>query len=87
MLIYTLVVYRMKRPMVEMEVELRILDGTHITPLTQNILDPPAILSKNEQLMRLDLLKSFREKQKENFLKTINQVNGEILSFLNKNLI
>lgn len=77
----------MKRPMVEMEVELRILDGTHITPLTQNIIDPPDILSKNEQLMKLDLLKEFRDKQKENFLKTINEVNGEILSFLNKSLI
>ena len=30
-------IMRMKRPMVEMDVELRYLDGTHITPLTQNI--------------------------------------------------
>ena len=34
-------IMRMKRPMVEMEVELRILQGTHITPLAQTLLPPP----------------------------------------------
>jgi hypothetical protein len=31
-------IMRMKRPMVEMEVELKTLTGTHITPLTQNLI-------------------------------------------------
>ena len=80
-------IMRMKRPMVEMEVELKIIDGTHITPLTQNILDPPSIIAQNEQIMKLDILKSVRDSQKVDFLKTVNQVSQEILTFLDKSII
>ena len=30
-------IMRMKRPMIEMEVDLKLLKGSHITPLTQSI--------------------------------------------------
>lgn len=30
-------IMRMKRPMIEMDVEMKYLDGTHLTPLTQNL--------------------------------------------------
>lgn len=35
-------IMRMKRPMVEMEVELKVIKGTHITPLTQNVFVSPS---------------------------------------------
>jgi len=68
-------IMRMKRPMVEMEVELRVLSGTHITPLTQNIvLEPPEGLP--------DLLEPLRTRVRTNFLQTVDEVRNAILGFL-----
>ena len=68
-------IMRMKRPMVEMEVELRILSGNHITPLTQNIvLEPPEGVP--------DLLEPLRSRVRSNFLQTVDEVRNSILSFL-----
>ena len=65
--------------MVEMEVMLRELTGTHITPLTQNILlDDPL----NTPLPEILLNNPLRQNLKTNFLRTINDVTEEILSFL-----
>lgn len=65
--------------MVEMEVMLRELTGTHITPLTQNILlDNPL----NAPLPEILLNNPLRQNLKANFLRTINDVTEEILSFL-----
>ena len=72
-------IMRMKRPMVEMEVMLRLMTGTHITPLTQNILlDPPPNVPVPEVLLNNPIRQTLRT----NFLRTVDEVVGEILSFL-----
>ena len=68
-------IMRMKRPMVEMDVELRILTGTHITPLTQDVvLEPPEGVP--------DLLEPLRSRVRSNFLQTVDEVNDAVISFL-----
>jgi hypothetical protein len=65
--------------MVEMEVQLREMTGSHITPLTQNLaIDPPASIPVPDFLMNNPVRQSY----KTNFLRTINDVVNEILSFL-----
>ena len=72
-------IMRMKRPMVEMEVMLRMMSGTHITPLTQNILlDPPPNIPVPDALLNNPIRQTLRT----NFLRTVDEVVGEILSFL-----
>lgn len=72
-------IMRMKRPMVEMEVMLRLMTGTHITPLTQNLLlDPPPNFPVPEGLLNNPIRQTLRS----NFLRTVDEVVGEILSFL-----
>jgi hypothetical protein len=64
---------------VEMEVLLRELKGTHITPLTQNIVvDPPAIIPVPDVILNNPVRQNF----KRNFLRTVDEVTEEILSFL-----
>lgn len=73
-------IMRMKRPMIEMEVELKQLEGSHITPLTQSIFDPhipetlgiPSVLIENP----------IRDQLEANFLKTIDEVKSEIIRWL-----
>lgn len=82
-------IMRMKRPMVEMEVDLRVMTGTHITPLTQNIvLDSPKNVPLLQPLLDINdaLTSSAREQVKINFLKTVNEVKSEILDFLNSSM-
>ena len=84
-------IMRMKRPMVEMEVDLKVMTGTHITPLTQNIIiDTP----KNLPLIIQPLLdindaitNPVRENLKGNFSKTVNEVKSEILTFLESSIV
>ena len=73
-----------RRPMIEMEVELRTLTGSHITPLTQNIIleRPPAELNIPIPLPDIIFSNPIRDKLEENFLATINDVKKEILSWL-----
>ncbi len=79
-------IMRMKRPMVEMQVQLKVLQGTHLTPLTQNIiLDPPESLL-GPGFSSFDVLKSLRAETRENFLRTVNDVKNEILGFLEKSI-
>mmetsp|Transcript_27840 Transcript_27840/g.26671 ORF Transcript_27840/g.26671 Transcript_27840/m.26671 type:complete len:423 (+) Transcript_27840:62-1330(+) len=83
-------IMRMKRPMVEMEVDLRVMTGTHITPLTQNIiLDAPKNVPFIQPLVDINeqLLSSQRDQLRENFLETVNQVKSEILTFLDASIV
>jgi Protein of unknown function (DUF1350) len=83
-------IMRMKRPMVEMEVDLRVMSGTHITPLTQNIiLDTPKSIPFLQPLIKVNDAITFplREEVKNNFLKTVNQVKSEILTFLESSIV
>ena len=78
-------IMRMKRPMVEMEVDLRIMAGTHVTPLTQNILiDPPKNVPLIQPIIDVNdaIISPAREQLRENFLRTVNEVKNEILTFL-----
>ena len=74
--------------MVEMEVELRTLTGSHITPLTQDILallDTPAALVP-EPLKFLDVSRPIRQQARDNMLLTIDSVTQEILQFLESSI-
>lgn len=72
-------IMRMRRPMVEMEVLLREMSGSHITPLTQNLaVDPPSSLPLPPFLVDNPLRRGFRS----NFLRTVDEVVEEILGFL-----
>ena len=83
-------IMRMKRPMVEMEVDLRVMTGTHVTPLTQNILlDSPKNLPLIQPLVDVNdaIIGSTRDQLRENFLKTVNEVKNEILTFLETSIV
>ncbi len=69
-----------------MEVELKLMRGTHITPLTQNIvLEPPDLLNTG-LVATLDVLKPLRTEARDNFLETVREVQNEILSFLDRSV-
>ena len=74
-------IMRMKRPMIEMEVELKLITGTHITPLTQNIfVDPPdAIAATIPSYFYSNAVKSNLQ---TSFLNTIDTLKTEILTWL-----
>lgn len=96
-------IMRMKRPMVEMEVELRVLAGTHLTPLTQNVFPDPVDLltaardtgSTGENDLdaligvvgNLDVTKSVRTELKGQFLRTLDTLTSEILTFLGSSIV
>ena len=83
-------IMRMKRPMVEMEVELRVMTGTHLTPLTQNILiDSPKNLGFVQPLIDINdvVINPVRNQLRENFLMTVNSVKNEILTFLETSIV
>ena len=72
-------IMRMKRPMIEMDVELKCLGGTHLTPLTQNLfIDVPAELSIPDILVKNQL----RDLVEENLLLNVHDVKKEILNWL-----
>ena len=76
---------RMKRPMVEMTVQLVTMTGQHVTPLTQNIyLDAPKNVPIVQPLVDLNdaLISPLRTQLRENFLQTVNQVRDHIIDFL-----
>ena len=69
-------IMRMKRPMVEMDVALRVIEGTHLTPLSQTFLPGPP-----EGVQ--DLLKPLREGIRASpLLRQANEVQEAILTFL-----
>lgn len=72
-------IMRMKRPMIEMDVELKCLGGTHLTPLTQNLfIDVPAELSIPDILVKNQL----RDLVEEKLLLNVHDVKKEILNWL-----
>ena len=67
--------------MVAMDVERRCIGGTHITPLTQNIiLDPPPPALGGLEVP--DVTAGARQQVREAFLGTVNIVKMEILDWL-----
>ena len=83
-------IMRMKRPMVEMEVDLRVMTGTHVSPLTQNIVfDTPKNVPILQPLLDINdaLTSSLRDEVRTNFLKTVNEVKSEILNFLDSSIV
>ena len=74
-------IMRMKRPMVEMDLVLKELEGTHLTPLTQSIFDPPGGIMQNVP----DALLSnpIRKQMQNNFLHQVDELSTEILTWLN----
>ena len=83
-------IMRMKRPMVEMEVEVKTMTGTHITPLTQNIiLDSPKNIPLIQPLLDINdaIISPVRNDLRQNFLKTVNEVKSEILTFLESSIV
>mmetsp|Transcript_67566 Transcript_67566/g.186705 ORF Transcript_67566/g.186705 Transcript_67566/m.186705 type:complete len:240 (-) Transcript_67566:494-1213(-) len=70
-------IMRLKRPMIDFDIRLKTITGTHITPLTQDIfVDTP--------LDSLDPLLPLRSAARENFLNTVGSVKSEIVSWLNE---
>lgn len=66
-----------------MQVDLRVIGGTHVTPLTQNvILEPPPLEFDGQALP--DPLTGVREQVREDFLRTINEVKTEISEWLSR---
>ena len=66
------------------------MTGTHVTPLTQNILlDSPKNLPLIQPLIDVNdaIIGSTRDQLRENFLKTVNEVKNEILTFLETSIV
>jgi hypothetical protein len=62
-------IIKMRRPLAEIDVETKVMRGTHITPLTQNVLlDPPP------ELQLPDPFKDVRAQFRKDFLRTIDEV-------------
>lgn len=69
-----------EQPSAEIEVKLVTIEGTHVTPLTQNvIIEPPDELT---YLLPPDPLFPLRKQVRENFLQTVNEVKAEIMDWL-----
>lgn len=69
-------IMRMKRPMVEMDVALRVIQGTHLTPLSQTFLPGPPEGFK-------DLLEPVRTGLRDSpLLEQANEVRNVILAFI-----
>ena len=63
---------RMKRPLINMDVQMETITGTHVTPLTQNLFsDPPPILDVLNPLGP-----PIRKLAKDQFLQTIKVREG-----------
>ena len=77
-------IMRMRRPMVELDVILKVMTGTHITPLTQNILDAPKNLPLVQPIVNFNdaLVAPLRDPLKANFLRTVDELRTEIVTFL-----
>jgi hypothetical protein len=67
--------------MVEMDLVLKELEGTHLTPLTQSVFDPPEIITNAVP----DVLISnpIRSQIKTTFLLQIDELKFEVLNWLN----
>ena len=76
-------IMRMKRPMIQMQCELKTMTGTHITPLTQNIiLDPPVSVPVVESFVA-----PFRSQLRNNYLQTVDEVKDVIIGWLEESMM
>mmetsp|Transcript_142263 Transcript_142263/g.258529 ORF Transcript_142263/g.258529 Transcript_142263/m.258529 type:complete len:523 (-) Transcript_142263:28-1596(-) len=66
-----------------MQIDLKVIGGTHVTPLTQNVILEPPPLEFDGQAVP-DPLTGVREQVRENFLSTINEVKTEISDWLSR---
>ena len=79
-------IMRMKRPMVEMQVIMRKMTGTHLTPLTLPI---NLVLDQTSEVLPLvptEVFTRARNTVSQQFLQTINDVKQEILEFLQESM-
>ena len=68
-------IMRMKRPMINMFVELKVIKGTHLTPLTPNlVIDPPDPLE--------GLPNPTKNQIQGNIMQNVVEVTEEIIRFL-----
>ena len=70
----------MKRPMVEMDLVSKELEGTHLTPLTQSVFDPPEIITN--AVPEILISNPIRSQIKITFLQQIDELKLEILNWL-----
>jgi hypothetical protein len=70
-------IMRMKRPMIEMGVELRVIKGSHVTPLTPNIVAVPP-----EFIRDFNLPNPTKNQVSDNFMLNIVEVTQSIVEFL-----
>lgn len=76
-------IMRMKRPMIEMQVDFRTLTGTHITPLTPNVLFDASVSSP---IALPDALNPGKSKLLVDFMKTVDDVIDEVVDFLDESV-
>ena len=79
-------IMRMKRPMVEMQVVMRKMTGTHLTPLTLPI---NLVLDQTSEVLPLvptEVFTRARNTVSQQFLQTINDVKHEIIEFLHESM-
>lgn len=88
-------IMRMKRPMIEMQVNFKELQGSHITPLTPNLLIdlaqiPSGIFGSSiNNPKKIPLPDRLNPKKSEillNLMRTVDDTNREIIQFLNENI-
>jgi len=72
-------IYRMKRPMASLDLAMKEVTGTHVTPLTQDIF-------LRTPLDDVDPLFSVREGAREGFLATVDAVLEELVAWLEEGL-
>lgn len=68
-------------PAVELAVDLKTIGGTHVTPLTQNIILEPGDVIPGGELLP-DPTQPIRQEVRTNFLRTIEEVKTEIVQWL-----
>jgi hypothetical protein len=75
-----------KSPEREMDVDFKLMSGTHLTPLTQNIiLDPPKLTGLPGSIDR-EVFESIRKQTRGNFLKTVDELTMEVVQWLDKQI-
>lgn len=75
----TIMRMKLNRTMENMDIERKLFDGSHVTPLTQNLLleiNPTGGITVPESYNRL------REQFQANFMKTVTEVGNEISTFI-----
>lgn len=75
----TIMKMKLNRGLVDMEIERRLLDGTHISPLTQNIL---LEINPSSSFRVPETYNQLRNQFERNFMQTVNEVSNTISTFV-----